>query len=72
MVNAIQGLQSNGHSPFSYPVLDRFNTGHPGATNYRFSSDDYPSIFDYGPSAHFPVTPQSGTDSDFHVDMGIP
>jgi hypothetical protein len=40
-----------------------------GALNYRFSPGDYPDLFNYGPSAHFPVVPYPTTQvPDFHVD----
>lgn len=71
MVQTIQGMMSGDNGPFQYleESTPYGNPFHPGALNYRFSPGDYPDLFNYGPSAHFPVVPYPTTQvPDFHVD----
>lgn len=68
MVDAIKSMTANGHGPWNYPGEDYYNSFHPGATNFRFSTGAHPVLFDNGPSPHFPV-PSSGTSvPNFHID----
>jgi len=68
MLNAIEALRVNGRGPFHYQEEAFGNPFHPGAQNFRFSSGPHPELFNYGPSAHFPVPGEAVNWSEFHVD----
>jgi RHS repeat-associated protein len=67
----------NKMGPFSYPFENSVgNPKHPGDINFRFSTGEYPTLFNYGPSPHLlvpgdpgrtvPVGP--GYVMGFHID----